>query len=207
MNQPDAELLENIEQGDRLAMAEYLQIHRAHLIQVILNKMGTALRSRIEAEDIYQEVCQSALRSLGSVEFTDGGVWGWLCELASRRVVDADRKFSAQKRAAHAEVAIHSAPDQTQAGLANLLTASMTSPSQAFSRQQREFRLLAALEQLPLQQRTALELRYGQGKSSKQVAAEIGKSDGATRVVLTRALHRLRTLMNDTADFPEENDG
>lgn len=189
------QLLNRIAQHDGEALAAYLQLRRQDLLHVILSRMGPALRSRVEAEDIFQDICQSALRSLDEVQFSEGGVWGWLCELATRRIVDAQRRFSAGKRSAHGEVAIEGKPEQSHAGLVNLLVASITSPSQAFSRQQREFRLIAALDELGPDQQRALQLRYGQGKSSKEVAAALGKSDGATRVLLTRALHRLRSLL------------
>jgi RNA polymerase sigma-70 factor (ECF subfamily) len=81
--------------------------------------------------------------------------------------------------------------------LINLLVASITSPSEAFSRQQREFKLLQALSQLPEQQQLALRLRYVDGLPSKQVAGQIGKSDGATRVLIARAIKRLEIIMTE----------
>ena len=73
----------------------------------------------------------------------------------------------------------------------------MTSASQAFSRNQREQRLLAAMESLPQEQREALRLRYVEGQSSKEIGARLGKSDGAVRVLLTRSLQRLRSLLGE----------
>ena len=66
-----------------------------------------------------------------------------------------------------------------QAGLINILVASMTSPSQAFSRNQREYRVLQAIEQLADEHRDVLRMRYVEGLPSKEIAAQIGKSDAA----------------------------
>jgi len=197
VNDRENELIERINQGDRNAMAEYIHFRRNDLLAVILNKMGMALRNKIEADDIYQEVATGAVQNMNQLDFTEKGPFGWLCEIAQRRIVDADRKFSAQKRARHKEIGIHGSPEQSQVGIANLLVASITSPSRAFSRQQKEFRLLQAMDQMPDDQRTVLQMRYGEGKPTKEIAESIGKTDGATRVLLTRALKKLKNLVDE----------
>lgn len=205
MSDRESELVDRINQGDRDAMAEYLSFRRHDLLAVILNKMGIALRNRIEADDIFQEVATGAVQKMNELDFSEQGPFGWLCEMAQRRIIDAERRFSAQKRARHKEVGIHGSPEQSQVGIANLLVASITSPSRAFSRQQKEFRLLHALEQMPEEQRTVLNMRYGEGKPTREIADQIGKSDGATRVLLTRALKKLKNLVDadGQGDSPE----
>ena len=71
----------------------------------------------------------------------------------------------------------------------------MTSPTQALSRKGKEARLFEALATLPADQRDALRLRYLEGLSSKEIAARLGKSDGAVRVMLTRSLDRLQHIL------------
>ncbi len=71
----------------------------------------------------------------------------------------------------------------------------MTSASQAFSRDQKQMRMLTALEQLPEEHREALRLRYLEGMPSKQIADKLGKSDGAIRVMLTRSLAKLQQIL------------
>lgn len=187
-------LIEEIAKGNRESLAEFFQIRRFDLLAVILSKMGPGLRKKVEAEDIFQEVCSTALQSLDKVQISDAGPFGWLCEIADRRIIDQQRKFSAGKRDSARETGIHGKSDE-DVGLVNLLVASITSPSRAFSRHQKEFQLIQAMKQLPENQQQVLELRYSQGKSSKEIAAEIGKSDGATRVLLTRSLQKLKEVM------------
>ena len=52
-----------------------------------------------------------------------------------------------------------------------------------------------ALGKLPAEQREALRLRYVENLPSKEIAARLGKSDGAVRVMLTRALGQLQQLL------------
>jgi len=187
-------LVEEIAKGNKDSLAEFFQLRRFDLLAVILSKMGPALRTKVEAEDIFQEVCTSALQSLDSVQITDAGPFGWLCEIAGRRVIDQQRKFASGKRDSSKETGIHGKSDE-DVGLVNLLVASITSPSRAFSRHQKEFKLIEAMKELPETQQQVLELRYSQGKSNKEIAAAIGKSDGATRVLITRSLKKLKEVV------------
>ena len=120
-----------------------------------------------------------------------------LQQLHVRRVVEqrlherCDRGHDAAREAAIPE------GSQAGGGLANLLIASMTTPSEAFSRDQRQLKMLAALETLPDEQREALRLRYLIGLPSKEIAQKLGKSDGAVRVMLSRSLSRLQELLGE----------
>lgn len=187
-------LVEEIANGNRDSLAKFFQLRRFDLLAVILSKMGPALRTKVEAEDIFQEVCTSALQSLGSVQITEAGPFGWLCEIADRRIIDQQRKFAAGKRDSSRETGIHGKSDE-DIGLVNLLVASITSPSRVFSRHEKEFKLIQAMKELPETQQQVLELRYSKGQSSKEIAAAIGKSDRATRVLITRSLQKLKEIL------------
>jgi RNA polymerase sigma-70 factor (ECF subfamily) len=122
--------------------------------------------------------------------------FSWLCQIAEQRIIDAHRRFfGSQKRAADREVALDAPAGPDMAGLIDLLVVSMTTPSQALSRDQRELRLMQALAGLPEEQREALKLRYVDALPSKEIARRLGKTDGAVRVLLTRSLHRLQQIL------------
>ena len=118
--------------------------------------------------------------------------------MAERRIIDAHRRFfGSQKRDAAREVSLNAGgggASSSRPALINMLVASMTSASQAFSRNQKEIRLLAALEKLPAEHREALRLRYLEDMPSKQIADRLGKTDGAVRVMLTRSLAKLQEI-------------
>jgi RNA polymerase sigma-70 factor (subfamily 1) len=192
---------DRIRRRDAQALAELLQSHRPQLMTFIERQLGTALRRKVEPDDVFQETSAEAVRALPTAEFGDREPFSWLCQIAERRIIDLHRRFfGAQKRDAGREVPLGSSGSDTRpAGLINLLVASMTTPSQAFSRNAREARLLAALEKLPAEQREALRLRYVESLPSKQIAERLGKSDAAVRVMLTRSLKKLHELLGDDA--------
>jgi RNA polymerase sigma-70 factor (ECF subfamily) len=176
-----------------------LDARRGAILAYIERQLGAALRRKVEPEDILQEVAVEAVRVLGQGE-APRDPFAWLCEVAQRRIIDAHRRFfDAQKRDAGREVAIGAPSNETRAGgLVNLLVATMTSPSQAFSRNQREFKVQQALMELPEEAREAIRLRYVENLPTKEIADRLGKTDGAVRVLLTRTLKKLEQSLAGT---------
>ena len=190
----DTRLLESIRSGDESALVIFLEENKQNLLAFIRSRIGNQLQKKVEPEDILQEVSIEAVRVLPKTDLTTWDPLNWLFQLSQRKIIDAHRKhFASKKRDAGREMAI---PDGSEAaGLADLLAASMTTPSAAFSRDQRQLRMMAALELLPEDQREALRLRYLVGLPSKEIATKLGKTNGATRVMISRALSRLHELL------------
>jgi RNA polymerase sigma-70 factor (subfamily 1) len=194
------ELVGRIHQRDAQALADFLAAHRPQLMAFIERQLGTGLRRKVEPDDVFQETSAEAVRALPTAELGDRDPFSWLCQIAERRIIDLHRRFfGAKKRDAAREVPLGSSggSDTHSAGLINLLVASLTTPSQAFSRNAREARLLEALDKLPEEQRTALRLRYIENLPSKQIAERLGKTDAAIRVMLTRSLKKLHELLGN----------
>lgn len=203
MNHSDTALIDRIKSGDRQALAEFLESKQFQLLAFIEKRMSDKLRTKIEAGDIFQELSVASLNSLTDVELGDRDPFSWLCQQAERRIIDAHRHhFGAQKRAAHSEVGIHAPAAGSDDGqIADLLAASMTSASKAFSRQQKEFHMLEAMGQLPEDAREALRLRYMEGLPSKEIAERLGRTDGAIRVLLSRSLAKLQEMLSLNEEF------
>ena len=194
----DPTMLARLREGDSQALADFIMTRRPQLMAFIDRRLGPALRSKIELDDLFQEVSAEAVRSLGEVDLQDRDPFSWLCQVAERRIIDAHRRyFGSQKRDAGREVSLNAGgagASSSRPALINLLVASMTSASQAFSRNQKEIRLLAALEKLPPENREAIRLRYVEDMPSKDIAQRLGKTDGAVRVMLTRSLAKLQEI-------------
>ena len=194
------DLVARIHGRDAQAIADFIAAHRPQLMAFIEPQLGAGLRRKVEPDDVFQETSAEAVRALPTAELGDRDPFSWLCQIAERRIIDLHRHFfGAQKRDAGREVPLGSdrGSDSEPAGLINLLVASLTTPSQAFSRNAREARLLEALAKLPEEQQSALRMRYIESLPSKQIAERLGKSDAAVRVMLTRSLKRLHELLGE----------
>lgn len=184
--------------GDPNWLAAFIHSRRHQLLAYIEHNLGPALRKKLEPEDILQETTVSALGNPEPFRVAGRDPFKLLCQMSEQRIIDAHRRFvAARKRSADQEVSIDQPLAQPGAAFLDLLVASMTSPSQAFSRDQKQLRLQAAIAQLPSVQQEALRLRYVEGLPSRDVAERLGKSDGAMRVLLSRTLADLQQLLSD----------
>ena len=195
------DLLRRLRCGDSAAVAEFGQLRRPQLSAYIDRQLGAALRSKIEPDDLVQEVLLRGVRNAQLFTAPDRDPFGVLCHLAQECIVDAHRRYvEAQKRAAAREVPIHGggSPDATGGGgLINCIVAGITSPSAAFSRDQRGMRVDEALRSLPEEHREALRLRYVDGMATKEIAQRLNKTDGAVRVMLSRSLDKLQRMLGE----------
>lgn len=200
---PDDPLIAKLKGGEKDALVEFIESRRPQLLAFIERSLSDQLKRKIEAADILQEVSISAVGSLNEIDLGDRDPFSWLCQLSERRIIDAHRKYvGAQKRSAEKERALETkGSDGDAAGFIEVLVSSMTTPSRAFSRNQKELKLLVALESLAPEAREALKMRYVDGLPSKEIAAKIGKTDGATRVLLTRSLSKLQEILSTDTDF------
>jgi len=154
----------------------------------------------VELDDLFQEVSRSAITALPKISKEQLDVDAWLDQLSRRRIVDAYRRhFAASKRSAGRNKIFSQmveGDDISGQGFEQMLIASMTSPSMAVSRNWRVARLQhEAIAELDEQQRQILELRYVQGLPTAEIAQQLGKTDGAVRVALSRIVTRLQTLL------------
>lgn len=187
-----------VQQGNEEAVAELIESYRPRLLNFVKQQMSASLQQKIDPEDVVQEISITCVRSVGDIDLEGRHPYDWVCQVARRRIVDAARRYKGtDKRALDREVPLSGGADASQAGLIQMLVASITSPSKAFSRDQREFRLLHAMEQLSEESREALRMRYVESLPSKEIAKRLGKSDGAVRVLLTRSLKKLQTILED----------
>jgi RNA polymerase sigma-70 factor (ECF subfamily) len=192
-------LAERVRQHDGVALGIYLERRRPALLAFIEQRLGPALRRKLEPQDVLQELALKALHDLPQTDLTGRDPFPWLCHLAGQCIVDGHRHFVAGKRDVGREIAGNVPAGEGSQDFIALLAASLTSPSQAVARHERQGRLQEALAVLAAEQREVLRLRYVEGLPTKEIAQRLGKSDVATRVLLTRLVHRLQELLG-----PEE---
>jgi RNA polymerase sigma-70 factor (ECF subfamily) len=143
-------------------------------------RMSALLRSRMEPEDVAQEIAARVLRSVGEFRCPAGAdvrrpFYAWLWTVAEHGVRDiADREQADKRR------------PTTIWG-----TYSQTSPSQAAHRRENVEAMLRALDLLDPADREIIRLVKLQGQTPSEAAALLGKSPNAVRVQLCRALKDL----------------
>lgn len=131
--------------------------------------------TREEAEDATAEVFHQALGSLAGFEWNGTPFVAWLLGIAAR--VLARRWQCASRR------------NEVPADDLDLVAIQSHAERQALFRQ--------LLERLPADQRRVLERRFFDQHSIREIAQELGRSEGAVKQLQFRALETLRDQMRD----------
>ena len=157
---------------------------------------GKLLRGTgLDPEDVVQDVFVRAHAALTGGDDRDLALKPWLYRMTRNRVIDVLRRRDRSSESLDAESAAeHAAPPSAE-------------PAQAVGRREALRALLADLAELPEQQRDALLMRELEGLSHTSVAAELGVTPEASRMLVVRARENLvKSVVARDAACPDVRD-
>ena len=161
--------------------------HRERLLSVIYLRMGPDLRTRLDPEDIMQEVAIEAMHSWHTLD-DPKNAGAWLVVLAKRKVARVLRdQIGVAARDPRRERAI-----KTDFGVADVRSGPVT----AADRQDRLIALEKALQTLAPDHREVILLTRIEGLSAREVGERMGRTENAINLLLGRALKRLAAELN-----------
>ncbi|MCE9596110.1 MAG: RNA polymerase sigma factor [Planctomycetes bacterium] len=174
-----------------------LEEHLAALRVYVRNRLGERLRAKETSQDLVQSICRDVLTDLDGFQDRGGSSFrDWLLRTAENKIVDKVRFWGRERRASDREVSLQAAQgDSTDDARLLAQIYSLATPSQAAVAREELERLERAFRELPEDYRTAIVLSRVHGLSGADIAAKLGRSEGATRTLLSRALARLALVM------------
>jgi len=162
-------LLVEAAQKDPAKFGELYDIHFERIYAFVARRV----RDRDKAEDLTGEVFHKALANLKSYEWRGAPFAAWLFRIAANAVSDQSKR--AAREPSHVED-----PPEPSGG-----------PEQeAIEARARLFRLV---EKLPADQRRVVFERFVEQRSIREIAQQLGKSEGAVKQLQFRALEKLRS--------------
>lgn len=174
-------LLRAARQGSREALSELYARCGTRLLAFIRMRMGRSLRAQLESRDILQNTLLKSFQRIEQFE-GDGGatLMGWLMRIAENEIRDQVDYHHRQRRDVDAAVPI-------DAGGIDLAAPDASAISAVVAHEEAE-RLGAALEALGPDHREVIVLRKLEELSFRDVAARMGRSEDACRMLLARAM-------------------
>lgn len=178
--EPDEPLLPSVAAGDRLAMESCLERYEG-LVWALARRM---LGDGPEAEDAVQDVFIELWKSAGRFDVRAGSESTFVVTVARRRLIDARRR-RARRPAWDSLDALASEPAAESAEPSRLDDAGV--------------RALAALRELPEEQRRLLEWALADGLSHAEIVGRTGTPLGTVKSLIRRGLARVREALEVTA--------
>ncbi|MBI3468858.1 MAG: sigma-70 family RNA polymerase sigma factor [Planctomycetes bacterium] len=194
-------LLDLARAGDTEAFARLFERYRNLIRMTLRAQISAELRAKVDASDLLQETFLAATHSISEFAGTDPETFvRWLQVVAARRVADAYRRyFDFEKRDLRKEVPLEQLlvrSDRSAVRLVDQLADSASGPLSIAQRHEQLLRLADALETLPEHYREVLQLRYLEERPLNEIARQLGRTKGATAMLMARAIEKLRELLS-----------
>jgi len=170
-SEADDKLLIEAAQRDPARFAELYERNFDRVYAYIVRRV----RDRAEAQDLTSEVFHQALASLPRFEWRGVPFVAWLYRMAANAIADHSRRLQRERAAEPATVG----PEN-------------------YEQEERTARIFALFRELPESQRRVLEMRFVQQKSIRDIARELGRSEGAIKQLQFRGMENLRARVGET---------
>jgi RNA polymerase sigma-70 factor, ECF subfamily len=184
--QADLAVLARMAGGDRDALAELYDRHARPIYSLALR----ILQDHLDAEDVVQDVFTQAWTQSSRYDAARGAVAAWLLNLARSRAIDRLRARRARPDTAAPGAVPHVIADAPDRGVA-------PDVQLMFSEQIAHVR--AALGELPVLQRVAIELAYYEGLTHAEISERLEEPLGTVKTRIRQAMIRLRAALAGTA--------
>jgi len=179
--------------GDRQALDELLKCYLPEVRAFIRLRAGPMIRARESHSDLVQSVCREVIENAGRLQYpSESAFKRWLYTTALRKIMDRRDYYLAQKRDVLRDRALErrstsAEPDSEQQDLLACYQSFSTPSRRAMVREEVE-RIEAVFEDLPPEYREVITLAHVVGLSRAEIAEQMGRTEGAVRMLLHRAL-------------------
>lgn len=168
----DERLLIQAAQSDPSRFAELYESNFNRVYAFVARRV----KDREEAQDLTAEVFHQALKNLGRFQWRGVPFAAWLLRIAANALVDRWQRLGREVPADSAELEIES-------GAAGAIEV------------ERRAMLFQLVDRLPPDQKLVIARRFVDQKSIRDIAVELGRSEGAVKQLQFRALETLREKM------------
>jgi RNA polymerase sigma-70 factor, ECF subfamily len=192
-------LIAESRRGDEAARGRLLELYRNYLRLVARSLIGAALRVKLDPSDLVQETFLKAHRNFGQFGgATERELVAWLRRILVRSLANQVKHHRRQARDQTRQESLDHLLEQSDLTLQFALAAHSPSPSEAASRREQAVLLADAVDRLPADYREAFVLRTLEHVPFEEIAARMGRSTGAVRMLWTRAVKKLNEMLEES---------
>jgi RNA polymerase sigma-70 factor (subfamily 1) len=205
MNQTANEdvLIEQALAGDATALEQLLLAFYQRLLDHISRQIPAGMTGKISGEDVLQQTYLQAFRAIDTFDpRSANSFYAWLKTIAQRVLIDASRRDS---REIPASGPIHKpsvdAGDSSYVGLLSQIMDEDASPTSKLMAGEALRALHVALASMEADCREAIQLRYLEGRSRKEVAQIMGRTESVVHHLCKKGRQYLRDELQRLSRF------
>ena len=202
MHIADEELIKRAVSGEAEALSVLLERHGPPAAASL--EIARKWRSMVAPDDVMQVTYLEAFLRIS--DFVPSGAgWGpsfaaWLRRIAENNLRDAIKELGRDKRPP-VDKRVQNASDQSYADLVQNLAGPGGTPSGEAAVREAVGFVERALERLPPDYERVIRLYELDGRSIREVGEAIGRSEGAVKMLLSRARDHLREALGSRSRF------
>ncbi len=175
--------------GDREALDQLLARYLPGMQAFMRKRASDMLLERESAGDLAQSACRLALKEFHRFEYRgENSFRNWLLTFADNNLLNKERFVRAERRSPANEREVESF---------SRFFGQLSTPSVHLSAREQVELVQSLLAELRPDYRQVILMSKVQGLSHREIAAKTGKTEGATRVLLSRALVRFSVLLEE----------
>jgi RNA polymerase sigma-70 factor (ECF subfamily) len=164
--------------------ARFAQLYEANF-EKVYGYIARRVGDRAAAEDLTSDVFHQALASLPRFEWQGAPFAAWLFRIAANAIADRAKRLAKETEILTARQHEISSTDELNGiDLEGI---------------ERRARLFQLVDRLPVDQRRVIVMRFAEEKSIREIAGELGRSEGAVKQLQFRGLQNLRAKLGPKA--------
>lgn len=180
------------------ALETLLELYRNYLRLVARTSLDTAVQAKADPSDMAQETIIKAHQSFDRFQgATEAELVAWLRQILAHNIRDLVRRYRAGARQVSREISLDDALCSSADAIDQFVAGEQSSPSQSYQRREVSVVLADALAELSPDHREVIILRSIEERDWPEIAARMGRTTDAVRVLWARALKQLRPLIEE----------
>lgn len=178
----DREMLAQVARGDQCAFSGLYDRLNGPLYSLAVRMLGDAS----EAQDALQDAFLQIWRRAASYDADRSSVFSWAILLTRSRVIDRLRARGRRLRV------VVSSTDDENANARSAMASVAESATDTANRNEEAVRVRSVLNELPVEQREAIQLAFFNDLTHHEIAAQLGQPLGTIKARIRRGLLKLR---------------
>jgi len=187
----DKKLAKRLLTGKEQAFNQFFNENFARLYRFVLHRVS---RDEEAAKEIVQTALSRALRKIHTYR-GESALYTWLCVIARNEIVDWVRRNARYRE----HIVLTEDFPEIQAAVDSILAPPADDPRRHYQKYEMSRLIQVTLDKLPAKYGDALEWKYIQGYSVKEIAAKMELSPEAAQSLLARAKRAFQEIYSTLA--------